>query len=123
MGSPSVIPRSDPRARALLGRCLTLCCAFFGMEALLTFALSARPPGDDAVTMLLRARHGLFSLGKGSWAVYLVAGLLMHAGVAAFMGAALQRLWLRNRTWAVLTGVLLFACFQGALVALAAGKF
>ena len=33
MSSPTVIPRTDPRARTLLGVCLTLCCGY-GSEGL-----------------------------------------------------------------------------------------
>jgi MFS superfamily sulfate permease-like transporter len=49
-------------------------------------------------------------------------GLLVHAGMAALMSAALQRMWLRNRKLALSMVLLIFVAFEGALVALAIGK-
>jgi hypothetical protein len=50
-------------------------------------------------------------------------GLLLHAGIAGLMSAALQRMWLRTRGLALSMVLLIVVAFEGALVALAIGKF
>ncbi|HZE95801.1 MAG TPA: hypothetical protein VE981_02125 [Planctomycetota bacterium] len=121
MSSPTVIPRTDPRARQLLGVCLTLCCGFFVAE-LIVFLLFGDRLGDGAVAQILAQRNALFALGKGSVPLSAAVGILIHAGMAALMSAALQRMWLRNRGLALSMVLLIFVAFQGVLVALAIGK-
>jgi len=121
MGSPTVIPRTDPRARTLLGFCLILCCGYFILE-MMAFLLLQERLGDGALRQLLTQRNALFSLGKDSMPLSAAVGLLIHAGMAALMSAALQRMWLRNRGLALSMVLLIFVAFQGALVALAIGK-
>jgi len=121
MGSPTVIPRTDPRARHLLGVCLTLCCGFFIVE-LVVFLAFGDLLGDGRLHLILLRRNELFGLGKGSVPLSAAVGLLIHAGMAALMTAALQRMWLRNRGLALSMVLLIFVAFQGALVGLAVGK-
>lgn len=121
MGSPTVIPRTDPRARTLLGLCLTLCCGYFILE-MVGFLLFHDHLGEGALRQVLAQRNALFGLGKNSMPLSAAVGLLIHAGMAALMSAALQRMWLRNRGLALSMVLLIFVAFQGALVALAIGK-
>ena len=121
MGTPTVIPSTDPRARHLLGVCLTLCCGFFIAE-MIVFLLLGDLLGDGALHQILARRHELYGLGKGSVPLSAAVGLLIHAGMAALMSAALQRMWLRNRGLALSMVLLIFVAFQGALVGLAVGK-
>jgi RsiW-degrading membrane proteinase PrsW (M82 family) len=122
VATPTVIPKTDPRARALLTVCLLLSCGFFLAELLIFLFLDGRAAGFEPVMRVLSARARLFSLGRGAFPLYAAVGVLMHAGIAAFMGAALQRTWLRNRKLALSVVALLFVAFQGALVALAVGN-
>lgn len=121
MSSPTVIPRTDPRARTLLGVCLTLCCGFFILE-MVGFLFFGDHLGDGPLRQILTQRNALFRLGKDSMPLSAAVGLLLHAGMAALMSAALQRMWLRNRGLALSMVLLIFVAFQGALVALAIGK-
>src|SRR5258706_2475034 len=121
MSPPTVIPRSDPRARTLLGLCLTLCCGCFIVE-MVGFLLLQQRPVEGPLMQILSQRNALFSLGKGSTPLSAAVGLLLHAGMAALMSAALQRMWLRNRGLALSMVLLIFVAFEGALVALAIGK-
>jgi hypothetical protein len=121
MNSPTVIPRSDPRARHLLGVCLTLCCGF-SITELIVFLVFDNSLGGGALHEILAQRHALFGLGKGSVPLSAAVGLLLHAGMAALMSAALQRMWLRNRGLALSMVLLIFVAFEGALVGLAIGK-
>jgi hypothetical protein len=121
MGSPTVIPRTDPRARTLLGVCLTICCGYFILE-LVGYLLFQDQLGDGPLGHFLKQRHALFGLGRDSMPLSAAVGLLLHAGMAALMSAALQRMWLRNRGLALSMVMLIFVAFQGALVALAIGK-
>jgi hypothetical protein len=121
MGSPTVIPRTDPRARTLLGVCLTLCCGFFILE-MVGFLLFQEKLSDGALRQILSQRNALFGLGKGNMPLTAAVGLLIHAGMAALLSAALQRMWLRNRGLSLSMVLLIFIAFQGALVALAIGK-
>jgi hypothetical protein len=121
MGSPTVIPRTDPRARTLLGVCLTLSCGFFVLE-MMGFLLFQDQMGDGALAHVLAQRNALFALGRGNMPLSAAVGLLLHAGMAALMSAALQRTWLRNRGLALSMVLLIFVAFEGALVALAIGK-
>ena len=122
MGSPTVIPKTDPRARTLLGVCLTLCCGFFVAE-MVGFLLFQEQMKEGALLHVLTLRNALFGLGRGNMPLSAAVGLLLHAGIAALMSAALQRMWLRNRGLALAMVMLIFVAFQGALVALAIGKF
>ena len=121
MGSPTVIPKTDPRARTLLGVCLTLCCGFFILE-MIAYLLLQEHLGDGALRHILDLRNAVYSLGRGSVPLSAAVGVLIHAGMAALMSAALQRMWLRNRGLALSMVLLIFVAFQGALVALAIGK-
>jgi hypothetical protein len=121
MGSPTVIPKTDPRARTLLGVCLTLCCGFFILE-MIAYLLLQDHLGDGALRHILDLRNAVFSLGRGSVPLSAAVGVLIHAGMAALISAALQRMWLRNRGLALSMVLLIFVAFQGALVALAIGK-
>ena len=121
MSSPTVIPRNDPRARTLLGVCLSLCCGFFIVE-MVGFLLFGSQLGDGLLFQILAQRNALFGLGKGSMPLTAAVGLLIHAGMAALMSASLQRMWLRNRGLSLSMVALIFVAFQGALVALAIGK-
>jgi hypothetical protein len=121
MGPPTVIPRTDPRARTLLGVCLTLCCGVFILE-MMGFLLFEDQLGDGALRQILTQRNLLFALGHGSMPLSAAVGLLLHAGIAALMSAALQRMWLRNRGLALSMVLLIVVAFEGALVALAIGK-
>lgn len=78
--------------------------------------------GDGALGQILRQRNAVFSLGRASVPLSAAVGVLVHAGMAALMSAALQRMWLRNRGLALSMVLLIFVAFQGALVALAVGK-
>ena len=120
MGSPTVIPRTDPRARHLLGVCLTLCCGFSVAELIVYLAFGGQLGGS--LRYVLEQRHALFALGRGSVPLSAAVGILLHAGMAALMTAALQRMWLRNRGLALSMVLLIFVAFQGALVGLAVGK-
>ena len=121
MGPPTVIPRSDPRARTLLGVCLTLCCGVFLCE-LIGFLLFEDQLGGGALRQILAQRQALFGLGRGNMPLSAAVGLLLHAGIAGLMSAALQRMWLRNRGLALSMVLLIMVAFEGALVALAVGK-
>ncbi|HVE39174.1 MAG TPA: hypothetical protein VNM14_04750 [Planctomycetota bacterium] len=122
MGPPTVIPRTDPRARTLLGVVLTLCCGVFLVE-MIGFLLFGDELGDGALRQILTQRNALFALGRGNMALSAAVGLLLHAGIAGLMSAALQRMWLRNRGLALSMVLLIVVAFEGALVALAIGKF
>ena len=65
MGSPTVIPRTDPRARTLLGVCLTLCCGYFILE-MVGFLLFEDQLGNGALRQILSQRNSLFGLGLES---------------------------------------------------------
>jgi hypothetical protein len=125
--SATVIPATDPRRRTLLGVCLSLCCGFFIVE-LISFLMlkegGGDPPGEGMKLLLqvLAGRYALFSLGRDHVVVYAAGGIVLHAGIAALLSAALQHTWLRNRRLAVSIVLLIFVAFQGALVALAVGK-
>jgi hypothetical protein len=121
MSSPTVIPRTDPRAKQLLTLCLVLCCGF-AIAELVVFLLLDDRLGDGALHQILAQRNALFGLGKGMMPIAAAVSLLLHAGMAALMSAALQRMWLRNRELSVSMVLLIFVAFQGALVALATGK-
>lgn len=121
MSSPTVIPRTDPRARHLLSVCLVLCCGCFLVE-MVGFLLFGDRLGDGALHQILAQRSTLFGGGRGSVPLSAAMGLLIHAGMAALMCGALQRMWLRNRGLALSMVLLIFVAFQGALVALAVGK-
>ena len=121
MGSPTVIPLTDPRARTLLGFCLILCCGFFILE-MVAFLLLQDQLGVGLLPQILTQRNQVFGLGKNSMPLSAAVGILIHAGMAALMSAALQRMWLRNRGLALSMVLLIFVAFQGALVALAIGK-
>lgn len=121
MSSPTVIPRTDPRARHLLSVSLVLCCGFYLAE-MVGYLLFEPQLGDGALHQVLARRSALFSLGKDSVPLAAAVGLLIHAGMAALMSAALQRMWLRNRRLALSMVLLIFVAFEGALVALAIGK-
>jgi hypothetical protein len=121
MSSPTVIPRTDPRAKQLLTVCLLLCCGFYLVE-LVGFLLFEKDMGNGPLHQILAQRQALFGLGKGVVPIAASVGLLIHAGMAALMSAALQRMWLRNRKLALSMVLLIFVAFQGALVALAIGK-
>jgi len=122
MGSPSVIGRDDPRARALLTVCLLLCCGCFVVEMIGYLCLREYLASGDLLRVL-DGRQRLFALGKNNLVVGAAAGLLMHAGMAALMSAALQRTWLRSRSLALSIVVLIFVAFQGGVVALAVGNY
>jgi len=121
MGPPTVIPLTDPRARTLLGVCLTLCCGFFILE-MVGFLLLQDQLGNGLPAHILAQRNALFGLGKGNMPLSAAVGILIHAGMAALMSAALQRMWLRNRALAISMVLLIFVAFEGAVVALAIGK-
>lgn len=121
MNTPTVIPRNDPRARTLQGVCLTLCCGFYILE-LAVFLLIGDRMAEGPLREILSQRNALFGLGKGSIPLAAAVGLLLHAGMAALMSAALQHMWLRNRGLALSMVLLIFVAFQGALVGLAIGK-
>jgi hypothetical protein len=121
MGPPTVIPRTDPRARTLLGVCLTLCCGLFLVE-MIGFLLFGDDLGGGPLQYILTQRNALFALGRGNMALSAAVGLLLHAGIAALMSAALQRMWLRNRGLALSMVLMIMVAFEGALVALAIGK-
>lgn len=121
MGSPTQIPRNDPRARTLLGACLAICCGFFVVELIAHLALDSLG-GGGLLADVLRRRFRLLSLGRSNLAYYAGLGLLIHAGAAALMSATLQRLWLRNKKLALSVVLLLFVAFQGCLVAMAMGE-
>ena len=125
--SATVIPKTDPRRRTLLGVCLSLCCGFFIVE-LIAFLLLREHVGEKSgeglqlLLQVLASRYALLSLGKDHVVVYAAGGLVLHAGIAALLSAALPHLWLRNRRLALSIVMLIFVAFQGALVALAVGK-
>ena len=121
MGSPTVIPRNDPRARTLLGVCLTICCGFYILE-MVGFLLLQDRLEDGLFKLVLTRRSELFGLGRASVPLQAAVGILMHAGMAALISAALQRMWLRNRGLALSMVFLIFVAFEGALVGLAIGK-
>jgi hypothetical protein len=124
IGSPTVVPTKAPLARTLLGFCLVLCCGFFVVEIVAHALLGNPGEGGEGVRLasrLLEDRYRILSLGRQNLFVYAAAGLLLHAGVAALMSAALQHTWLRNRRLAVSIVLLIFLAFQGAVVALAVG--
>lgn len=121
MNPPTVIPRNDPRARTLLGVCLLLCCGCFILE-MVGFLLFGEHISNPLVYHILEQRNLLFGLGRGSMPLTAAVGLLIHAGMAAFMSAALQRMWLRSRKLSLSMVLLIFVAFQGSLVALAIGK-
>ena len=77
---------------------------------------------DGPLRQILRARHELFCLGRPAPAMAAAVSLLIHAGVAGLLSAALQRTWLRNRKLAASIVLLIFIAFQATLVALAIGK-
>ncbi len=121
MGTPTVIPNTDPRARTLLGTCLTLCCGFFVLE-MIAFLLFQDRMDEGLLKHILLRRNTLYSLGQANVPLSAAVGLLIHAGMAGLMSAALQRMWLRNRGLALSMVLLIFLAFQGAVVAVAIGK-
>jgi hypothetical protein len=125
--SATVIPATDPRRRTLLGVCLSLSCGFFLVELIAYLILQdrmAESPGEGMKLFLqvLASRFALLSLGRNNVVVYAAGGIVLHAGIAALLSAALQHTWLRNRRLAISIVLLIFVAFQGALVALAVGK-
>src|SRR5688572_20041889 len=96
MPSPTVIPTRDPRARTLLGFCLALSCGFFILE-FVAFLLMGPGLEEGPLRTVLAARHDLYALGRGGLEVAAAVGVLLHAGMAALVSSALQRMWLRNR--------------------------
>ena len=123
MASPTVFPKNDPRRRTLLGACLVLCCGVFVLELIvMLFVRDLLGAEEGFLGKILAGRFGLFSLGRFNVAIYGGVGLLMHAGMAAFMSIVLQQIWLRNRKLAISVGILLFVAFQGALMGLAMGE-
>ena len=118
--SQTVIPPSDPRAKTLLGLCLGLCCGVYVLEMVAFLLFQDQLEGP--LKRILVARHELFSLGRHRPGFTALVGVLLHAGMAAFMSLALQWTWLRNRKLALSVVFLLFVAFQGALVAVAMGK-
>ena len=89
---------------------------------MVVFLLLQDQLGEGLLGQILAQRNALFGLGKNSMPLSAAVGTLIHAGMAALMSAALQRMWLRNRGLAVSMVLLIFIAFQGALVALAIGK-
>jgi hypothetical protein len=120
MGPESVLVRNDPRARTLLGTCLGITCGFFILEMVVYFFIQERLPEGHVLRHILEDRYRFFS--RGNLLTYLAFGLLLHAGIAGLMSAALQRTWLRNRRLALSAVLLIFVAFEGALVALSMGK-
>lgn len=125
--SATVIPSTDPRRRTLLGVCLALCCGFFLVELVVFLILQERAgeasgEGFRLFLQVLSSRFALLSLGKNNVVVYAAGGIILHAGIAALLSAALQHTWLRNRRLALSIVLLIFVAFEGALVALAVGK-
>ena len=123
----TVIPKTDPRRRTLLGVCLSLCCGFFIVELIAFLMLRERATenageGMKLLLQVLTSRYALFSLGRDHVVIYAAGGLVLHAGIAALLSAALPHTWLRNRRLALSIVLLIFVAFQGALVALAVGK-
>jgi hypothetical protein len=107
--------------------CLSLSCGFFLVE-LVTFLLLKERPSEGAgeglrlFLQVLASRFALLSLGRNHVVIYAAGGIVLHAGIAALLSAALQHTWLRNRRLALSIVLLIFVAFQGALVALAVGK-
>lgn len=127
MPPATVIPSTDPRRRTLLGVCLSICCGFFILELIAYLFLNERAgtatsEGMQLFVQVLTSRFALLSLGRNQVVIYAAGGIILHAGMAALLSAALQHTWLRNRRLAVSIVLLLFVAFQGALVALAVGK-
>jgi hypothetical protein len=122
MGSPSVINRDDPRARALLRLCLMLSCGFFVVEMIAYLCLREHL-GEGDILRVLDGRQRLFALGRNNLVVGAAAGLLIHAGMAALLSLALQLTWLRSRSLALSIVLLIFVAFQGSVVALAVGNY
>lgn len=120
-GPVTVIPKDDPRARNLLTGSLLFCCGFSILE-LGVFLLLGEQLGDGPLRQILQSRHTLFSLGRSAPALAASVSLLMHAGIAGLLAAALQRTWLRNRKLAGSIVLLIFIAFQATVVALAVGK-
>ena len=125
--SATVIPKTDPRRRTLLGVCLAICCGFFIVELIAFLFLQERAgsfqsEGMKLLFQVLTSRFALLSLGRNHVVIYAAGGLILHAGIAALLSAALPHIWLRNRKLALAIVLLLFVAFQGALVALAVGK-
>ena len=125
--SATVIPKTDPRRRTLLGVCLAICCGFFIVELIAFLFLQERAStfqseGMKLIFQVLESRFSLLSLGKNHVVIYAAGGVILHAGMAALLTSALQHTWLRNRRLALSIVLLLFVAFQGALVALAVGK-
>ena len=85
-------------------------------------AASAPGEGLGLLLKVLSSRFALLSLGRNHVVVYAAGGIILHAGIAALLSAALPHLWLRNRRLAISIMLLLFVAFQGALVALAVGN-
>ena len=124
MASPTVFPKNDPRRRTLLGTCLVLCCGFFVLELIVFLFVQELLRADGGFfSQILQRRFGLFSLGRSNVVIYCGVGLLMHAGIAAFMSVILQQVWLRNRRLAVSVALLIFVAFQGSLMAIAMGEY
>ena len=122
MESATVISRNDPRARTLLACCLILCCGTFVAELIAyLFMQDANETPVSALHGLLVDRYLLFSMGRPGVATYAVIGFLLHAGIAAILGATLQRLWLRSWKLAASTVILIFMAFQVILIGLAMG--
>ncbi|HXX93690.1 MAG TPA: hypothetical protein VEN81_08645 [Planctomycetota bacterium] len=127
MPPATVIPATDPRRRTLLGVCLGACCGVFLIE-LVSFLMLKEGAGDHRgegmrlLFQVLESRFALLSLGRNHVVIYAAGGIILHAGIAALLSAALQHTWLRNRRLALSIAFLLFVAFEGALVGLAVGK-
>ncbi len=119
--SPTVI--SGAAARALLKFCTLICCGVFVLEAVVYLNVVHGPvPVHDMLGKILEGRYDLLSLGRKNPVAYLAMGLLLHCGMATLITLALQRLLLRNRGLAILTGALIFLALEGCFVALAMGS-
>ena len=108
----------------MLGTCLILCCGFFVVELIVYLFVQDLLGADDGfLSKILMRRFGLFSLGRSNLAIYGGVGLLMHAGMAAFMSVILGQIWLRSRKLALSVALLIFVAFQGCLMAVAMGDY
>ncbi len=123
MGSPSVIQRDDPRARARFRLCLLLCCGFFLVEMVAYLCIHESLPAASEFRRVLDGRQRLCAFGRTNAILGAAGGLLLHAGLAALMSATLQRTWLRSRSLAMSIVILIFVAFQGGIVAVAVGNF
>ena len=123
MASATVFSRNDPRVRTLLGCCLILCCGAFIVELIAFLFMQGLAGSSNGIAyQILEVRYVLFSMGNDSVATYVAIGFLLHAGIAALMGATLQRLWLRSWKLAASSVLLIFVAFEGTLIGLAMGS-